>query len=851
MGPFVRYSPGRMPVRSLPLLALLAASTGAAADDRAEEPERAPMTWGATDAAYTITIPTEGPLRVRLQWRFVAVGSAWMDVPLAGPGLVVDTVTGPATAGSYGLRALLAPGSTTATVTVTGTLDPTGAGAATLAVLPAARQRVTIDAPGLDVTVAGATDGWLAAADTLRLTWKPHVDAVPVVQQPIVSAEASTAVWAEPGALLSRSAVRWRVARGEVARFELDVTGLEEVEVTGPNLARAVREGGRMVLTPRAPVRGTFVVDVRARRAIAADTTGADVPAPAPRPIASRVERYWTVGRAEDGELVPTGGPRAVPARALPEWARGLSDTPPESFWEGDSPLRVRIARFSPLMGPDTVIERAELVVAAAAEGRALVRTTWHTRNERRQYLHVRPPPGLRPMTARVSGEPVSVLSDGAGGVYVPLEKSVETVQGLLTFPVELTWIAEGEAWARKGERTLRLPSVDAPIQAAAWEVYLPRGWTERAGKRRRGKQDEVTTTAPPPPIEPPEAEEALQQAVSAYKSNEFGAAQGYLEAARAMGSTSANVDRLQSNLDVLLGAEGQEAEVEDVATRRVRELANAKTVTMQVQQEKAVDDARRAYESGDVEEAERYLEEVIALADDIGVTEQKESAEQSGKKEAAKELLSKVVELKKRKAPSAPAAPTTITSTTTSTPASDPASGEGEGEGEGEGKDGAFSGIGSLFDGDEEEPPPSMAEDILGEVVLDAGGIGLGGLGAKGRGGGAAGETTSGVQRGTRSEEGRVGRRDDKPAAKPASKPVPEPARPTIKDAEADDNDAFLPAKTPPPAQRAALDVKAAPLTLAMPLGGEVVRSSEALLPADATPTLTLSYRTLPGADR
>jgi len=46
------------------------------------------------------------------------------------------------------------------------------------------------------------------------------------------------------------------------------------------------------------------------------------------------------------------------------------------------------------------------------------------------------------------------------------------------------------------------------------------------------------------------------------------------------------------------------------------------------------------------------------------------------------------------------------------------------------------------------------------------------------------------------------------------------------------------------PPEGRAALEVKAAPLTLALPLDGERVVDTAALLPADAHPTLTLPYR-------
>ena len=404
-----------------------------------------PAAWAPIDADYRVHVPAEGPLTVEITWRFAATRPGWWDGPLVGPELVISDVTGPAVATRGGLVATLSPGEGVATIVVHGTLDPSAPGAASLAVLPTPRQHVHLDAPGLDAEATGAIDGWLASTDRLQLAWRPHVATPPSSPPPLLRAESATAVWADAGALQTRTRLRWHVLRGEVARFELDVSGLDEVEAAGAALADARREGDRLVLVPRAPVHGTFEVDVSAR----APVTDGDAPVPAPRPVASRVTRYWTVGRAEDGELVPVGGPRAVPLRTVPEWGRGLSETPLESAWSGDSPLQVRVARFTPLMGPDTVIERAEIVVAAAREGRALVRTTWDVRNERRQYLHVTPPPGMTPMTARVSGVAALVLSDGAGGLYVPLEKSVETVQGLLTFPVEITWIAEGEEIGR------------------------------------------------------------------------------------------------------------------------------------------------------------------------------------------------------------------------------------------------------------------------------------------------------------------------------------------------------------------------------------------------------------------
>ncbi len=775
------------------------AAPGAAVGADLEAP---PVTWGATDARYTVTIPAEGPLLVTLEWTLAGTTPAWAELPLAGSGLVVRSATGPVVAGPAGLFALVPPSAARggATIRVTGTLDPTGQGAASLRVLPAARQRVIVDAPGLDVTVAGAHDGWLAAADTLALTWAPRVttEAPPRPATPVVHAEAATAVWAEPGALISQTVARWKVVRGAVERFELDVAGLEEVEVEAAGLLRTERAGDRLVLSTRAPVKGTFEARIRARKAVSGD---GEVPAPAPRPVASRVSRYFTVGGAEDGELVPTGGPRAVPARAIPEWGRGLSETAVVSAWQGDTPLRVRLANYAPMMGPETVIERAVLVVAAAAEGRALLRTTWHVRNERKQYLHVVPQDGARPMTARVSGEAVLVLSDGTGGVYVPLEKSVETVQGLLTFPVELTWIAEGEAWARKGERAFELPAVDAPIQAAEWEVYLPRGVTAKG----------AVSAAPPPEEEAGAA--ALQQAVAAYKRNDFTTSSALLETVRSSGSTNANVDRLQSNLDVLLddakdkGGEASvedDEEAEDVATRRVRALANAKTITLQVEQEKKAEEAKLAYASGDVERAEAYLEDVIALADDIGVTEQKESQEQDQRRDDAKRLLG---EVKKQKA------------------ASGKASAEGGARPADDGEDRDANGPVAGFELEEVAPyGDELAEPVEAPAKVDAS---------------APPPEAPAPVRATRA-----------PAAKPAPLRTPPPPPPPPAAAVV-----ALPVLTrpttasttapPAPESRAALDVRAAPLTLAMPLGGDVVRVTNALLPAGVAPTLTLPYRT------
>ena len=408
-----------------------------------------PPSWTAADATYRVHIEPEGPATVEATYRFASVRDGWLEATLVGPGLVVDAVTGPVVAAPSGVSVVLPPTERSATMKVRGTLDPAEPGHLTLRVLPAAKQRVIVDAPGLDVRVTGAVGDMLAASEVLDITYTPHVAKVAgAAPRLLVTGERAISAWGEEGALEVRGVVRWKVLRGEADRFSLDVTGLTDVELAGSNLGRWSRSGDVVTIEPLAPVRGTLQLTVSAQAAL---PTEGELTLPAPRPLqVQRVDGWVTLGRSDEGELIPVSGPPTVTAKALPEWARGLSERTPVAYWHGEAPIRVRAAHFTAMMGPDTVIEKADFVLATSREGRVLLRATWQVRNERRQYLHLRPPPGFQALTARVSGTPVTPLGDGGGGIYVPLEKSVETMQGLLTFPVEVSgWRARRRGRAR------------------------------------------------------------------------------------------------------------------------------------------------------------------------------------------------------------------------------------------------------------------------------------------------------------------------------------------------------------------------------------------------------------------
>jgi TolA-binding protein len=61
-------------------------------------------------------------------------------------------------------------------------------------------------------------------------------------------------------------------------------------------------------------------------------------------------------------------------------------------------------------------------------------------------------------------------------GVYVPLEKSVLTTAGLVSFPVEIVYVMRGPGLARQGKFRLPLARIDLPVAYARCALMLPDG---------------------------------------------------------------------------------------------------------------------------------------------------------------------------------------------------------------------------------------------------------------------------------------------------------------------------------------------------------------------------------------
>jgi len=387
-------------LRSTTLLTL--AGLVSASASAAEPVSRPPVAWVVDSADVTVHLPSgptaanpTGEPTIELVYTFRRVGDAWTTIRLAD-GVLPRDVTGPASAEATDdaivvhLDALslvhLDPKLDRTTARLVGYLAADAPGHAFVQLPAAPGALLHIDAPGLDVDAAGSLPAGTARVlppdGRLDLSWMPHQPGRVQEQGALVRAEASTAAWSRDGALYVRSRIRFVATRGAAAQLNVDVSGLEEIEVEGP--VSHTLSGSTLTLTPSSPLEGMLTVEITGRRA----AVSGPFPAPTPTGV-TRTETWFTLGKPDEGDVVPSGG-AAVSARQLPTWARGLSDAAPLAYWS--SPPTLTSGQFEALLGPDTIVQSP---APPGSSGTSAV-STWRSSRRRGSSRSRRASPGGR-----------------------------------------------------------------------------------------------------------------------------------------------------------------------------------------------------------------------------------------------------------------------------------------------------------------------------------------------------------------------------------------------------------------------------------------------------------------------
>ena len=440
--------------------------------------------------------------------------------------------------------------------------------------------------------------------------------------------------------LVVKGHLRWGVVQGEIAQVTFTAAGAgPDLQVEGPQISDWKRSGDRVTVTLLEPERGAVDLDLRWTTAL---PDGDEASLPVPQILTEgtfRAERSLQIARDGGAEVVPQlQGWSPISSASLPDWGAGLVEGTPTAAYtaSGGGAGQLSLFRFTPVSGPPTFVDVAAYNIAVTQEGRTLTRAHYQVRNERGALLRVVPPPNTRIVGARVAGKTAVVGADGDAWL-IPLDKSVETVEGLLSFGVEVVLLGDGFDWENHEIREIPLPTVNAPVAVVRATLHLPPTYENKLKDGEGGmvsgftEGEGITYGAAIGDVDAAQADAIFQEAVSAWMDNDFDAVQANLDALQRMDAGNENIDKLQANVDLISGKSAASGSGGAVALeRRVKEQAKARSFKDKVAQEEVLKEAETAYLSGDYEKAEQQYGEALELGNKLVQLEQEESVDVS-----------------------------------------------------------------------------------------------------------------------------------------------------------------------------------------------------------------------------
>jgi hypothetical protein len=615
-----------------------------------------------------VVTPVDGGLQVRSTWQLLGESAGWLPLDLVQSSAHVGSITwqgsridGQVQGGTVRVVVLVdGPGELVLDAFVPG--DP-GEAPMVLSLAPAPLGTLVV--PELAVVDTVQVDGtWWSGQQ--RLVLQPPARVVRR-EGALVVAHGGLGLTVHDDVVAGHARVVWEVRQGKLSSVSFRLTDAgQDLDVTGPGLLAWQRSGDRITATLQAPTDGRIALEARWTRPVPQGTE-ASLPLPVLTPEgATRADVSLQLARDGELEVLPVL-PRwdAVPRSSLPEWGQDLVAGAPTATYVAPSARAgtLQLLRFKPVEAPAVVVDVAAHTVAATQEGRVLARSLFQVRNERASHLRVSLPPGSTLVGVRVGPGIATPVSDDSPGVLVPLLRSVETVEGLVSFPVEVIWYHQDAAWDDKAHRSLTLPTVDAPIGVVRTTVHLPRGFRETGGLdldhrvTEFSEGDGITygfATGDPDAVV---ADQLFQTAVTNWLENDFDEAQQSLSDLRALGAESEDIDRLESNLEILFSSDEvgseREAKADKSAERRIKAQARARSSKKELVQKEKVSEAEEAEREGDYGRAEELYLDALEIGEELAVLEDDESVEQAALNQSYSQNLVRLDEKQEVSAPS------------------------------------------------------------------------------------------------------------------------------------------------------------------------------------------------------
>ena len=322
----------------------------------------------------------------------------------------------------------------------------------------------------------------LAPGESLAVAW--HRPQPPVHREARIEAESRIGWTLGEGTHQVRAVLNLRLWGGEVSELTVNLPpGADRVAIAGPDVREVQVQG----TSARVFLRGAIT-----------QRTRLDVAFESPRPATGRMvlPAFGVAGAAQRGGTVAIAGgaggvllemdsPGLVPMALadLPDETRGLLSAPAMYAYTlsgGAWEARVDLVGMSEFPVRETLADSALYTVLYRPDGHIMVKVIYEVRNRGQQYMQADLPHGAELVVARVAEQQKSLARGPGDTVYVPLEKSVLTTAGLISFPVEIVYLVKGEPLTKAGTFRLPLPRIDLPVAYARCALMVPEGMKVR-----------------------------------------------------------------------------------------------------------------------------------------------------------------------------------------------------------------------------------------------------------------------------------------------------------------------------------------------------------------------------------
>jgi hypothetical protein len=137
----------------------------------------------------------------------------------------------------------------------------------------------------------------------------------------------------------------------------------------------------------------------------------------------------------------------------------------------GPRSLTVNVARYEQQAVLLANIEEARYKVLMSSEGKTLVQANYAVRNNLKNFIAIKLPPGSVVWSATLNGVPIRPGEADDHSLLLPLEKS-RAGNDAAAFAVQVMYLSRETAWTEKGKARLVLPTVDIAISRTGVEFY-------------------------------------------------------------------------------------------------------------------------------------------------------------------------------------------------------------------------------------------------------------------------------------------------------------------------------------------------------------------------------------------